>query len=451
MGGGSVTVRIVPSRRTEGKVRLAPATLFSAPNARLSDDILNDAVRMDPLAPGQMIYTVMQNQCPSHLSDRELMAHVERLARLAREATTDLVAHLAELDARRLYLGAGYPSLFAYCTECLRLSEHGAYNRMEAARVVRRFPVILERLSEGSLNLATVRILAPHLTSENHGELLESACRRSKREVEELVARHLPRPAVPTLVRKLPAPRGSAPSVAGSADPTSDEMLPQVADGTRLPADATVAGPARVSSSSASPPPPPTRPTVRPLAPDRYQIRFTASAETYQKLRQAQELLGHTMPSGDVAMVFDRALSALLADLTRKKVAAAARPRPARARSSASRHIPAQVRRTVWQRDGGRCAFVAESSGLRCSARKPLEFHHVHPYGAGGGATVGNIELRCRNHNAYEAELFYGVKWDGDGEGVIRESSARYGVSGLPNSPRGELMLTRMAAPRRLG
>src|SRR5437762_6637765 len=87
---------------------------------------------MDPLAPGQMIYTVMQNQCPSRLSDRELMAHVERLARLAREATADLVAHLAELDARRLYLGAGYPSLFAYCTERLRISEYGAYNRMSA-------------------------------------------------------------------------------------------------------------------------------------------------------------------------------------------------------------------------------------------------------------------------------------------------------------------------------
>ena len=100
---------------------------------------------------------------------------------------------------------------------------------------------------------------------------------------------------------RLVLPRLGA-ALAGSADPTSDEMLPQAADGTRLPADATVAGPAPVSSSSASPPPPPTRPTVRPLAPDRYQIRFTASAETYQKLRQAQELLGHTMPSGDVAM-----------------------------------------------------------------------------------------------------------------------------------------------------
>jgi hypothetical protein len=160
---------------------------------------------------------------------------------------------------------------------------------------------------------------------------------------------------------------------------------------------------------------------MTPLAPDRYQIRFTASAETYHKLRQAQELLGHGIPSGDVAAVVDRALSALLAELSRRKLAATSRPRAARPTSAGSRHIAAHVRRSVWQRDGGRCAFVA-ASGLRCSARKLLEFHHVHPYGAGGEATVGNIELRCRSHNAYEAESFYGVRWGDGGQGVVRES-----------------------------
>ena len=81
---------------------------------------------------------------------------------------------------------------------------------MEAARAARRFPVVLGLLSDGSLTLTTVRILAPHLTADNHRELLESACRRSKREVEELVARLFPRPAVATLVRKLPVRGGPA-------------------------------------------------------------------------------------------------------------------------------------------------------------------------------------------------------------------------------------------------
>ena len=71
---------------------------------------------------------------PSHLSDDNLMAEVKCLARGEQEATASLLAHLAELDARRLYLGAGFSSLFIYCCEVLHLSEPAAYNRIEAAR-----------------------------------------------------------------------------------------------------------------------------------------------------------------------------------------------------------------------------------------------------------------------------------------------------------------------------
>jgi hypothetical protein len=355
----------------------------------------------------------MHNNIPSQLSDVDLTAEVKRLVRCAREATAALVGHLAEFEVRRLYLGAGCRSLFVYCTEVLHLSEHGAYNRIEAARAGRRFPVILGMLNDGSLNLATVRILAPHLTEENHGQLLAAATHRCKREVEELVASQFPRPAVPALVRKLPARSSPIPAPVSSSGcegalPHGEDVVVGAASGP--PATVVVSALEPLSTSPPSMPASLTpRPTVTPLAPDRYQVRFTASAETHRKLRQAQELLGHSIPSGDVAAVLDRALTALLAELSRKKLAATDRPRSARPMSAGSRRIAAQVRRTVWRRDGGQCAFVA-GSGLRCSARKPLEFHHVHPYGAGGEATVGNIELRCRSHNAYEADLFYGAR-----------------------------------------
>lgn len=133
----------------------------------------------------------------SHLSDAELVAEVKRLAGCEREATAHLVGHLAEFDARRLYLGAGFASLFTYCTEVLQLSEHEAYNRIEAARAARKFPVIRDMLARASLNLTTVRLLAPHLRSDNHEELLAAASGGSKREVEELLARHFPRPGSP--------------------------------------------------------------------------------------------------------------------------------------------------------------------------------------------------------------------------------------------------------------
>ena len=110
-----------------------------------------------------------------------------------------------EVDSRKLYAGQGCSSLFTYCVQRLHFSEHAAYLRIEAARAARRFPVILDRLADGSLHLTAVSLLAPHLTAANHIELLDSARHKSKREVEQLIARVRPQPDVPAIVRKLPA------------------------------------------------------------------------------------------------------------------------------------------------------------------------------------------------------------------------------------------------------
>jgi len=230
----------------------------------------------------------MKIDIPSHLSDDELVAEVKTLARCEREATACLIAHLAELDARRLYLPAGFSSLFNYCCEVLHLSEPAAYNRIEATRAARRFPLILRMLGEGSLSLATVRLLASHLTAENHPELLAAAAGKSKREVEELLVRYFPMSEVPACVRKLPGPK----AFAGALDakrPASSDAPAVLAPVASLPS-------ARVSSPAS--PAAVRRPVVSPLAPDRYEIRFTASAQTREKLRQAQDLLRHAVPDG---------------------------------------------------------------------------------------------------------------------------------------------------------
>jgi hypothetical protein len=83
--------------------------------------------------------------------------------------------------------------------------------------------------------------------------------------------------------------------------------------------------------------------------------------------------------------------------------------------------VPAAVRRDVWVRDEGRCAFVGTHG--RCHERSFLEFHHVEPFADGGATTAGNLQLRCRAHNAYEAMLYFGPS-------VVRERpGARYGFT----------------------
>src|SRR5205814_9592370 len=91
-----------------------------------------------------------------------------------------LLAHLAALDARpSVYAAQGYGSLHAYCTQALRLSEDAASSRIAAARACQRFPVILDLLASGEMTLTSVRLLARHLTPENHQAALAKAGRRT--------------------------------------------------------------------------------------------------------------------------------------------------------------------------------------------------------------------------------------------------------------------------------
>ncbi len=136
--------------------------------------------------------------------DDELLERLSALLRKSRRTEADLVAHIGEVDRRRLYARAAAPSLFAYCTEVLHLSEAEAYLRIAAARAARQHPQLLAMLGDGRLHLSAVAKLSPHLTAENRDPVLRRAAHRSKREVEELVAELRPRPDVPCLVRRLP-------------------------------------------------------------------------------------------------------------------------------------------------------------------------------------------------------------------------------------------------------
>jgi hypothetical protein len=324
----------------------------------------------------------------AQLSDRELLAKVELLANQERETVATLIGHLAVLDERRLYLSEGCSSLFTYCMQVLRVSEAAAYDRMEVARTVRKYPLILEMLADGSLTLTTARLLAPALTPANHRRLLESAAHKTKRDVLKLVVRRRPLADVPASIRQLPSRTASLVfTPPPQAEAANDQATPTEAPVLEIR--------------------PPKRSVVVPLSPRRFKVEFTATEETHDLLQRAQDLLRHQIPNGDVGEVMAKALKVLVRELEKEKIAATDRPQGSRSTNPRSRHIPADVKRKVWKRDGGACAFVAHN-GRRCSERAFVQFHHVDPYAVGGKATVDNIQLRCRTHNGYEADLFFG-------------------------------------------
>ena len=131
-------------------------------------------------------------------------------------------------------------------------------------------------------------------------------------------------------------------------------------------------------------------------------------------------------------MIIERALSLLVEHLERVKFAKVRRPRTgstaasssrglsASASAGGSRYIPAAMRRHVWTRDEGRCAFVGTLG--RCTETGCLEFHHIVPFARGGSTCVENLALRCRAHNVYESDQTFGP-WaqQSDGREVMAE------------------------------
>src|SRR5712671_2024914 len=313
----------------------------------------------------------------THLSDAALLRDLAALITRDRITTAALLAHIAEVDARRLYLPAGYSSMHAYCVDELRLSEDAAYKRIQAARAARQFPAVFTALAEGRLHLAAVCLLAPHLTPDNVGELVVAATHRRKSEIEGLLGQRF---AVPSIVRASQAHQ-LAPGQVGcsstSPAPRADDQL----------------APGQVG---------------------RVLLQLAISKSTHDKLRYAQALLSHSVRSNDVAQVLDRALDALIVKLEKQKFGAATNPRehaatepPAQGLTTGGRYVPAHVRRAVWNRDAGQCTFVS-AAGHRCTAHRLLEFDHVDPVSRGGQATVDRMRLRCRAHNQFEAERAFG-------------------------------------------
>ncbi|RLB51379.1 MAG: hypothetical protein DRH23_02365 [Deltaproteobacteria bacterium] len=301
-----------------------------------------------------------------------------------RSCTADLLVYIGEIDRRKLYLEHAYPSMFAFCTKRFRMSEAVAARRIRAGRTTCRFPCILEMVRRGELHLSGVHQLAGHLTEENHREVLRRAKHRSMREIDELIAEIAPKADVAAMIRALPEQRADC---AGNTTQQPAEPLNKRALGV----------PARKP-----------RGLTTPLSPRRYKLQVTIGQKARDELAELQGLLSHQIPDGDPAAVIERALDVLLAETKKKKGALTDKPRVGRKKGGGrKRAIPAQVRREVFRRDEGRCAFV-DGEGRRCGSAWQVEFHHCVPYGRAGPHSAGNVELRCRAHNQFEAELEYG-------------------------------------------
>ena len=322
------------------------------------------------------------------LSNEALLAGVQASIGEERRWVARVVAYLAEIDRRRLHLEAACSSLFDFCRRRLGFSGGEAFRRMTAARLVQRFPRILDSLACGEVHLSALVLLRDHLTDDNHEELLREASGKTKLEVEEMIATRFPRPDAPSRIAELaPSTPPQAALVLGGSTP--------------VPAPA----PARPAPTAGEP-----RPRIEPLSPARYRVELTAAKELRDKLERAQDLMRHRNPSGDLAVILEGALDLLIAKLEKERLGKTTRPQQkAATETSATRpgYIPRSVRRAVYERDGEQCTFL-DSEGRRCPSRAFLELDHVVSKALGGSDDVDNLRIRCHAHNKLHAEQVFG-------------------------------------------
>lgn len=368
------------------------------------------------------------------LDDSELLSGFAQVVGQDCQTKADLIAKIAEVDRRKLYLGKAHSSLFRYCVDRFNMPEGTTGRRIHAARTARRYPVIFEMVAQGDLHLTGVGMLATHLTEENHLELLAATRRMSTRRIEHLLAEWFPKPDVMDTIRKMPQPRAGGPAPNGGEQPPAGSVDTPAREAAEGVAPEPGARPVLQMT-----PPAMKRGKLTPLAPGRFKVELTADQELHDMLLQAQAFMRHKNPKGDLATIIKEAMRLLLDDVKRKKFGATKRSKTsaksgqrateqAERKSSTegknSRYIPAEVRRAVAERDGYRCAFVSED-GQRCTETGFIEFQHTEPHGKGGPPTVENITLYCQAHNAYAAAQDYGAEFIERRKREAKERAAR--------------------------
>jgi hypothetical protein len=267
----------------------------------------------------------------------------------------------------------------------------------------RRFRAILAALAAGNVTLSSVTLLKPHITVENSEALLAGIAGRSCRSAKEWLAARFPAPDLPERIRQLPTRNGSA--GLGLVQPD-----PGTTDASR--------GAIPLAFALASPPPSVTdarRSRLEPLSQDRFALQVTISRALKDELELVRDLMRHRNPDGDLERVLGDAVAALRSKLEKENLGATTKPRanaqhpPSKeSKATASRHIPAAIKRAVVEKDGLRCSFVG-IDGRRCECRAFLEFDHIEPVGLDGSHGEDNVRIFCRAHNQYAAARIYGA------------------------------------------
>ena len=314
-------------------------------------------------------------------SDQDLRSGLVDALREGAKTEASIVAYLAAIAARRLYLEEGFSCMYEFCQKKHKMSEGEAFLRLNAAKLARRFPIVFRKLANREIHLSALRLLRKFLTPQNHAALLDEASGKTKIEVLEMLARRFPRAGIEPSLRK----------------------LPPLHDGARLLAEGE--------------PEPQHQASLLPVSEERYRLLLDVSRGFKDKLELAKALGSHANPRGDIERILEQALDLWLEQTQKRRFARTKKPRSSsgpkmdlsRGRNT-RRRVTRATLREVTERDGMKCTFVSED-GRRCAAQAFLQLHHQVPWARNGPDDAKNLTWLCAAHNQYFADKDFGEEY----------------------------------------
>ena len=118
-----------------------------------------------------------------------------------KRSESEVIAAIQEVDESSTFYRLGHTSLFNYLIHALGLSESVAANFITVSRKAKEIPMLQTAIAEGALSVSKARKITPVLTLENQSEWIEKAKTLPQRQLEQEVARELPREDVPERLR----------------------------------------------------------------------------------------------------------------------------------------------------------------------------------------------------------------------------------------------------------
>ena len=405
----------------------------------------------------------MKKPALKSLSDKELLARIDKIRRREHLSTLDILLHLNEVERRKLDLKLGYNSLYDYCVKHLRYSSSGAGRRVAVARCIGRHPEVLDLLRSQKLNVTGVALVASVLNESNKGDLLESIQGKSQGEIDAIAARYRRPIALMDRVKPVrvvvPEPKITARDRHDEAPPTAPAGACEKNHYSHNGSDSALTGVKTTGNGSGK--------SANIRTKQALLIQFLADKAFMKKYEEVRALLSQRLSDTSFEAVFEALIEDFLERRSpsrrkarrdkktearrsasearrdkkteahrsasearrdkkteahrsasearrdsRKTTLARTEPRPASGSREAkpkprTRHIPATVRDKVYARDEGRCTYVGRT-GRRCASTQALQIDHIEPFIRGGSNAVSNLRLLCAKHNRLAAQEVFG-------------------------------------------